>query len=67
MLNRLRKFLNLNYYTSELDQFLSKYRRDHQRLSASQAAEKKKYDHISKHRDQEVSADADKKTFWSKF
>ena len=67
MLNRLRKFLNLNYYTSDLDQFLSKYRRDHQRLSDSQATEKKKYDHISKLRDQEVSSTADNKTFWSKF
>lgn len=66
MLNRLRKFLNLNYYTSDLDQFLSKFRRDRQRLSASQATEQKKYDRIFEQRDQ-ISTQPPKKTFWSNF
>jgi hypothetical protein len=66
LLNRLKKFLNLTYYTSDLDKFMHKYRRDHQRLSASQATEKKKYDRIFELRDHAIIQPV-KKSFWSKF
>ena len=66
MLQRLKKFFNLTYYTSDLDQFLSRYRREHGHLSASQRTEKKKYDRIFKLRDKAVTEPAEK-TLWSKF
>jgi len=45
----IRKFLNLTYYTSELDQFLAHYRKH---LSATQRVEKNKYNEIFKQRDE---------------
>lgn len=66
MLNKIKKFLNLTYYTSEIDQFLSHFRRKHPRLSASQRQEKEKYDRISKLRDCSEQATTHH-TFWDKF
>jgi hypothetical protein len=44
----IKKFLNLTYYTSELDEFLSEYSRKHPKLSASQREEMEKHHRIAK-------------------
>lgn len=44
----IRKFLNLTYYTSDLDKFLSDYANKHPKLSASQREELEKYQPIAK-------------------
>ena len=56
MLNFIKKFLNLTYYISEIDQFLMNFDKTHPRLSASQRAEKEKYARIYKLRDQPVQS-----------
>lgn len=43
----IKKFLNLEYYTSELDKFLSEYARKHPKPSFSQREEWKKYQRIA--------------------
>jgi len=43
----IKKFLNLEYYTSELDKFLSEFARKHSKLSASQRLEQEKYQRIA--------------------
>jgi hypothetical protein len=65
-LKKIRAFLNLTYYTSTLDQFLSYFDKTHPKLSESQRLEKEKYDHIFKMRD-EATASKTKKTLWNKF
>lgn len=57
----IKKFLNLTYYTSEVDQFLADYRHSHPRLTASQQEEKKKYDGIINLRDKPQKESAKKK------
>jgi hypothetical protein len=47
----IKKFFNLTYYTSPLDQFLESYRQKHSRLSSSQQTEKTKHDIVFKMRD----------------
>ena len=66
MLGRLKEFLNLGYYVSQLDQFLAEYDRAHPKLSASQQAEKNKYDRIFKLRD-DAKAQPAAVSFWDKF
>lgn len=67
MLNKLKKFLNLDYYISGLDQFLFKLRQQRQ-LSVSQRAEKQKYSRIYALRDQaSTPTSSEKKGIWSKF
>jgi hypothetical protein len=63
----IRKFLGLDYYTSQLDQFLAKLKRNQTHLSASQLAEKNKYQRISALRDTANSSDSPKKSFWDEF
>ena len=46
-----KELLGLGYYTSELDQFLSKFNETHPDLSASQQNEIKKHDRIVTLRD----------------
>jgi flagellar biosynthesis chaperone FliJ len=51
MINYIKKWLNLNFYISELDQFLKQYRASHSKLSSSQKAEIEKYKIIHRKRD----------------
>ena len=62
----LKEFFNLTYYTSQLDQFLSDFNQKHPKLSASQRAEKNKYDRIFEQRDQ-PSQPTPKKNLWDQF
>jgi hypothetical protein len=63
----IKKFLNLEFYTSQIDQFLAKYSREHNIPSESQLKEKQKYARIFKLRDQ-AEPDTDKKNqIWDKF
>jgi hypothetical protein len=62
----IREFLGLNYYTSELDQFLIDFDQSHSKLSASQRAEKEKYARIFELRDNPHQRDA-KEHFWDNF
>lgn len=66
LLSYLKEFLNLGYYVSQLDQFLAEYDRAHPKLSASQRAEKDKYDRIFKLRD-DAKAQPAKTVLWDKF
>ncbi len=63
---RIRQFLNLTYYTSELDQFLSDFDKSHPRMSAPQRKEKDKYDRIFTLRDTRTNAET-KKSIWGNF
>lgn len=65
MLNFLRRFLNLEYYTSPLDEFLKKIRNT--KLSASQQKEKSKYDRINSLRDKPQSSESGQSKIWSNF
>lgn len=62
----LKEFLGLNYFTSELDQFMMNYGKTHPKLSCSQQKEKDKYDKIFSMRDDSYQIKA-KKIFWDKF
>ncbi len=44
----IKNFLNLGYYTSELDKFLSEYAKKHPKLSVSQREEMEKHQRIAK-------------------
>lgn len=70
MLNKLqkllKKFLNINDYTSGIDQFLGKLERDKHHFSSSQRAEKEKYDRVFKLRDQSTATDT-KPSMWEQF
>lgn len=46
----IKKLLNLTYYTSELDKFLSEFTVKHPKLSASQRQEMEKHQRIAKGR-----------------
>jgi len=62
----LKELFNLTYYTSKLDQFLIDFDKSHPRLSASQLAEKEKYDRIYALRDN-ANQPEPKTTLWDKF
>jgi hypothetical protein len=63
----LKEFLGLGYYTSELDEFLKNYDKNHPKFSASQRSEIEKYQRIYHLRDDPQAADPKKTTFWDKF
>ena len=63
----IKKLLNLEYYTSQIDQFLAKYSQDHRQLSESQLKEKKKYERIFNMRDQAEPETAQTEKIWDKF
>lgn len=62
----IKQFLGLSYYISELDAFLKELDQRHQRLSASQRAEKEKYQYIYQLRD-EPSQATQPDTLWDTF
>jgi hypothetical protein len=64
---KIRQFLNLTEYTSKLDLFLAAFDKAHPRSSASQRAEKKKYDRIYQLRDRKTETSQPKNTLWEKF
>lgn len=47
----IRKFLGLDYFTSEIDQFIIDFDKSHPKLSASQRLEKEKFKRIYQLRD----------------
>ncbi len=63
----LKKFLNLEFYTSPLDLFLEKYKQEHPEQSESQRKEKQKYTRIFKMRDQANPDTAHSNKIWDKF
>lgn len=62
----IKSFLNLNYYTSELDQFLAQYDKSHPKLSASQQKEIEKHNRIFEKRDTTLQKQP-KKAIWDNF
>lgn len=62
----IKDFLGLAYYTSELDQFLASFDKEHPALSASQRKEKEKYQHIYQLRDNPERPESEE-SFWDKF
>ncbi len=67
MLNKIRAFLGLNYYTSDLDKFINDFRQDRGSLSASQHKEVEKYRRLNELRDNANATAHTKKSFWDKF
>lgn len=65
MLN-FKKIMGLDYFTSEIDIFLHHFDASHPKLSASQLAERKKYDRIGDLRDHAQPAQK-QVTLWDKF
>jgi hypothetical protein len=63
----IKDFLNLNYYTSEADQFLAEFDKRHKKLSASQRAEIEKYERIYRLRDHAEQPATPKTKLWEKF
>lgn len=62
----LKNFLGLAFFSSEIDQFLKKWDKDHPKLSSSQRAEINKYERIYRLRDNAANI-PETKTFWDKF
>lgn len=62
----VRKFLGLEYFTSELDQFLIDFDKSHPKLSASQRQEKEKYMRINRLRDNPRAIEPED-DFWQNF
>jgi hypothetical protein len=48
---KLREFLGLSYYTSQLDKFLRNFRKSDRQLSKAQRAEIEKYQSVHQQRD----------------
>lgn len=62
----LRKLLGLEYFTSEIDQFMMDFDQSHPQLSSSQRREKEKYARIYQLRDNpQASEQLD--DFWATF
>ena len=62
----IKEFLNLTYYTSDLDIFLAEYENKHPRISASQRVEMEKYARIFSLRDHPRTEKPASK-LWDKF
>lgn len=65
MMSKIKAFLGLSYYTSELDQFFTQFD-SHHKLSASQLKEKLKFQHIFD-RPFAGAVDTSSKTLWKDF
>lgn len=63
----LRAFLGLTFYTSELDQFLKNYDKNHPKLTAAQTAEKTKYERIYRLRDKALNVTKRATSLWERF
>ena len=63
----LKAFLNLNYYTSHLDEFLAKFDLKQKKPSQSQQKEIDKYNRVHSLRDQEQKQAPIKSDIWDKF
>lgn len=66
MLKLIKKWFNLGFYMSKLDQFLFAFDKKHPRLSASQRAEKEKYTKLFQCRDN-PEVKTSHKTIWDQF
>lgn len=62
----IKEFFKLTYYTSELDQFLADYDKNHPRFSASRRQEIEKHRRVAALRDKPAAAQTDE-TLWDKF
>jgi len=59
--------LNLEFYTSPLDLFLEKFRKEHPKLSDSQRREQQKHADIHHQAGHNVPADANQNQIWKHF
>ena len=66
MLSMIKTFLGLDFYTSELDDFLMDFDKRHPQLSRSQRMELDKYKRVYERRDKPEEPSADK-SFWAGF
>jgi len=62
----IREFLGLSYYSSNLDKFLTEFKKMNPKVSISQRKEIEKYTRIYALRDHATPSET-KKTFWEKF
>lgn len=62
----IREFLGLSYYSSNLDRFLSEFKKLNPKVSTSQHKEIEKYTRIFALRDHAATSET-KKTLWAKF
>lgn len=62
----MKRWFKLKFYVSGLDRFLQMYRTQHPRLSASQRAEKEKYERLNEQRDNPTIS-VPKTSFWENF
>lgn len=67
MLKFIRNFLNLNFYTSELDDFLYDFNKHQGQLTKSQQQEANKYEMIYHKRDHVVKTTEKSTTLWDNF
>lgn len=66
LMKKIKKFLGLDYYTSQLDEFLESYDKKHQKLSASQRQEMAKYKRVYALRDNPHQHEPNEQ-IWDKF
>lgn len=62
----IKELLNLTYYTSKIDEFLSDFDKNNPKISISQRKEKEKYARIFALRDNPEERDA-KQDLWDQF
>lgn len=68
MINKIKQWLGLTYYTSKLDEFLKNFDETHPKLSFSQRQEVNKYQHVYCLRDQvQEKPKVTKKALWNHF
>jgi len=63
----LKKWLNLDFFVSQLDQFLIQFDKTHPKKSASQRKEIEKYEQIYRLRDNPHASQPSRETLWDKF
>jgi hypothetical protein len=62
----IKSLLGLDYYTSELDQFLTEFSKKHPKLTPNQRKEVQKYERVYRLRDDPQYVEH-KSTFWANF
>ncbi|OGT38426.1 MAG: hypothetical protein A3F12_02885 [Gammaproteobacteria bacterium RIFCSPHIGHO2_12_FULL_38_14] len=66
VINSLKTWLGLDFYTSEIDHFLTNFDQKHSKLSESQILEINKYTRIYQLRDHTTQKEQTQ-SFWDKF
>lgn len=67
MLRILKNWLNLDFFVSQLDQFLKQFDKTHPKKSASQRKEIAKYERIYRLRDNPHATQQPRETLWDQF